>query len=306
MCNDLFRITLHPVKCNRIPLNLTVICCVCGLPYIHKSSFFLVLGSTSSLPTSKVQKPKPTGSKLPNTDLSQERKKPEQLPERELVGRELIRAKRNPQKQQELPCQSVVHTQHSSPPSSVLGLAYRYPSPSVTPQYGHPSSAYFSPPLSTSRFPSQAVCNYPPSSFWPLPPPANPTGDPRGSIQPHSMYLSPFQEQHSPSSPLVPIPYTTSSDYGNRAYQSVPPAHTQEFQPSFYQGRRVLLPSTSSPMPVQQAPSGIHLQLPQQMSSSFSHGTRNKESHGGYDRHAKTGPPGVRYHRKEHSNPKQY
>ena len=275
---------------------------------------FLVLGSTSSLPTSKAQKPKPTGKppnadlstggKPPNADLSQEHKKPEQLPERELVGRELIRAKRNPQKQQELPRQSVVHTQHSSPPSSVLGLAYRYPSPSVTPQYGHPSSAYFSPPLSTGRFPSQAVYTYPPS----LPPPANPTGDPRGSIQPHSVYayLSPFQEQRTPSSPLLPIPYTTNSDYGNRAYQSVPPAHTQEFRPSFYQGRRVLLPSASSPMPVQQAPSGIHLQLPQQTSSSFSHGTRNKESHGGYDRHAKTGPPGVRYHRKEHSNPKQY
>ena len=267
--------------------------------------YFPVLGSTSSLPTSKVQKLKPTGGKPPNADHSQE---PKQLPERELVGRELIRAKRNPQKQQELPRQSVVHTQHSSPPSSVLGLAYRYPSPSVTPQYGHPSSAYFSPPLSTSRFPSQAVCNYPPSSFGSLPPPANPTGDPRGSIQPHSMYtyLSPFQEQRSPSSSLLPIPYTTSSDYGNRAYQSVPPAHTQEVPSSFYQGRRVLLPSTSTPMPVQHAPSGIHLQLPQQTSSSFSHGTRNKESHGGYDRHAKTGPPHVRYHRKEHSNPKQY
>lgn len=263
---------------------------------------FLILGNTNSSLTSKAQKPNPIGAKPTNAELSQEHKKPEQIPERELVGHELIQAKRNPKKQQELPHQSVVDMQHSSPPSSLLGHAYRHPSPFVSPQYGHPSSAYFSPPLSTSRFPSPVVYNYLPSPFGSLPQSANPAGDPRGSVLPHSMYTypSPFQEQRSSSSPLLPIPYTTNSDYGNRAYQSVPQAHTQEFQPSFYQGRKVLLPSTSTPMPVQQAPSGIHLHLPQHTPSSFSHGTRNKETHGGYDQHAKTGPPDVRYHRRGH------
>ena len=188
---------------------------------------FLILGNTNSSLTSKAQKPNATGAKPPNAELFQEHKKPKQIPERELVGHELIQAKRNPKQQQELPHQSVVNMQHPPPPSSLLGHAYRYPVPSVTPQYGHPSSAYFSPPLSTSRFPSQVVYNYQPSPFGSLPQSANPAGDPRGSVPPHLMYTysSTFQEQSSPNS-LLPIPYTTNTDYGNRAYQSATGTYT--------------------------------------------------------------------------------